>query len=150
MLALVILFQMAPEVTSAPRHITNHAEFNLQLDTHDTAFDDYLIDRFPGLLTAKVIIEDMKQQLDMVKGTHPGWGEVCTALERLELCRLQRFWVFLKLGGHHGSEAGPAWAAQRQRALAQASLGSQRAAGDSKKGLDHLTPPKPPRCSEDA
>ena len=43
--------------------------------------------------------------------------------------------------GHTGTEAGPEWASQRQRALAQAALGSQKAAGDSKKGLDHMLEP---------
>ena len=35
----------------------------------------------------------------------------------------------------------PAWEGQQNRALLQASLGQQRAPGDSRKGLDHLLPP---------
>ena len=40
---------------------------------------------------------------------------------------------------------GPAWAGQRNRALLQASVGIQRAPGDSSKGLDHLFPPGLPK-----
>ena len=51
------------------------------------------------------------------------------------------FKLFLWHRGLDEVTEGPAWLGQRNRALLQAAVGRQRAAGDSKKGLDHLLPP---------
>ena len=163
MLALVLLFQMAPETRAMPSpptgpttdrgkdsrnniaspfsHLTCPTASRIQAAIRDTAFDHHLVDRFPGLLGAEDVVADLQQQLLILPATHPAWSSTLGNLKALKLARLQKFWVYLKLGGHQGSESGPAWAEQRQGASAQASLGSQRAAGDSKRGLDHLLPP---------
>ena len=138
MLALIVLFQMLPQSTAVARSVQEPREQELKEKIRNTAFDDYLVDRFPGLLSAKELVKDMRQQIPMV---NKGWVMVEKTLGKVNLNRLQRFWVFLKVHGHTAAEAGPEWAMQRQRALAQAALGSQRAAGDSKKGLDHMLAP---------
>ena len=58
-----------------------------------------------------------------------------------DLRRLQTFWIFCQLKGYDQLEYGPDWAMQKKRAEVIARLGSQRAPGDSKHGLDHLLPP---------
>ena len=114
MLALIVLFQMLPQ-GQAIKFLPEPRELELSQRIRDTAFDDYLVDRFPGLLSARCLVADMRQQLPMLTEC---WKEVGVNLNRLNLRRLQRFWVFLKLHGHTGTEAGPEWAMQRQRALA--------------------------------
>ena len=54
---------------------------------------------------------------------------------------LQAFWIFIKSRGHTSLECGPDWPMQKRRAQVSARLGSQRAPGDSRLGLDHLLPP---------
>ena len=138
MLALILLFQMMPQAQALPRSLPEPREQGLQERIRNTAFDNYLVDRFPGVLSARDLVRDMQEQLPMIRGN---WDKVETILHRGNLRRLQRFWIFLRLQGHTATEAGPEWAMQRQRALAQAALGSQRSAGDSKKGLDHMLTP---------
>ena len=140
MLALVILFQMLPQGQATIRALPDPREKQLVDNVRNTAFDDYLVDRFPGLLSAAALVKDMQQQLPMIT-TSEHWSRVEHNLGEINLNRLQRYWVYLKMHGHTAAEAGPDWASQRQRALAQAALGSQRAAGDSKKGLDHMFEP---------
>ena len=132
------LFQMMPQGPASIRGLPDPREQELGCKVRNTAFDNYFVDRFPGLLSPKEVVRDMQHQLPMIQDH---WNRVENDLKEVQWRRLQRFWVYLKLHGHTGTEAGPEWASQRQRALAQAALGSQRAAGDSKRGLDHLFAP---------
>ena len=66
------------------------------------------------------------------------------AVKRLQGCALEElltYHAFLVHRVRTEFSQGPDWAGQRNRALLQASVGVQRAPGDSSKGLDHLFPP---------
>ena len=80
------------------------------------------------------------QQLPAIQEDAVAW-RACEAWEDTDLRRVQCYWIFIKMRGYVGTEAGPAWAMQKHRALITAGLGDQRAPGDSKRGLDHLLPP---------
>ena len=138
MLALLVLFQFVPHnlFTPTPRSLHDIDE-TLRSRVHHTAFDDYVLDRFPGLLTVQQITQDMQHQLQMLPASNLAW-RCCETWDVHDLRRAQVFWIYVKMRGHVGSECGPCWAMQCHRAMVQATLGNQRAAGDSKFGLDHL------------
>ena len=77
------------------------AEQRLHRSIQNTAFDDYFVDRYPGLLGVHCITEDMQQQLPEVSANC--WSMVNDNLAQTRLNRLQRFWVFLRIGGYTGT-----------------------------------------------
>ena len=142
MLALIILFNLAPQAASAPLHtgLLDAQEEELRQRISHTAFDPHVVKAFPGLLTSAAIRSSMQEQLPMVPDTHAAW--LCLdGLDEAHLRDLQSFWIHCKMHGHDDLECGPEWAMQKRRAQVVARLGSQRAAGDSKHGLDHMLPP---------
>ena len=105
-----------------------------------TAFDPYVVRAYPGLLSETDIRSCMQAQLPHLPASHPAWA--CTRhWEEDDLRILQAFWIYIKSRGHISLECGPDWSMQKRRAQVSARLGSQRAPGDSKLGLDHLLPP---------
>jgi hypothetical protein len=57
------------------------------------------------------------------------------------LSALQTFWVYTQIKGLIPFCQGPSWCSQKRKAASMASLGKQRAAGVSSRGLDHMFPP---------
>ena len=96
------------------------------------------MDSHPGLWTCQSLVQEMTSILPEVPDGHGAWTQVLSNLSMVPISRLQRFWIYAKRRGFHGRDAGPAWEMQETRALAAASLGMQRSAGGSKRGLDHL------------
>ena len=92
-------------------------------------------------LTAAQVVEDMQVQLRQFQVQEVVWGQVLERMSRVDLAALQIFFTWACSRGHTGLEAPPSWRPQRDKALAQAMLGSQRAAGGSARGVDHLLPP---------
>ena len=89
----------------------------------------------PGLWTCQSLVTRVLLE---VPDSHPAWAQVLSNLSKVPISWLQRFGIYVKRRGFHGREAGPAWEMQKTRALAAASLGMQRSAGGSGRGLDHL------------
>ena len=143
MLILIFLFQLSstPMVAAIPRHLPDIHESALRRRIRGTIFVVTALDNATGLLTPSDVIEDIQSQLRNVRVSDECYRQVFVNLKELPLQRLQGFWLFLVSKGHCELEAPPSWAAQKDRALLSASLGLQRAAGDSSKGLDHLLPP---------
>ena len=99
-----------------------------------------MVSAYPGLLDKSDVKLCMQAQLPQLPASHPAWS--CTRLwDDDDLRMLQAYWIFIKARGHTGLECGPDWSMQKRRAQVSARLGSQRAPGDSKLGLDHLLPP---------
>ena len=82
----------------------------------------------------------MQSQLPALPPHHQAWS--CTeAWDTDDVRLLQCYYIYIRMQGHDGRECGPDWAMQKRRAQVHARLGAQRAAGDSKHGLDHLLAP---------
>ena len=92
MLALVILFQMLPQGQASIREVPDPRERELVCNIRNTAFDDYLVDRFPGLLSAAAVVRDMQHQLPMISDH---WTRVENDLGEINLNRLQRYFGYI-------------------------------------------------------
>ena len=142
MIALLIAFQLIPGLDAAQLHQNpiDQEEQDLKMRVSHTAFDPQVVEAFPGKLSQTQLMESMQSQLPVLHEQDPVWRCVLDIGDE-DLQRLQVFWVFCQLRGHDQLEYGPDWAMQRRKAQVIARLGSQRAPGDSKHGLDHLLPP---------
>ena len=139
MLALVLLFQLAPPTQASKlyTHLPDAQEAAVRRRIEHTAFDPQVIQAFPGLLRPHDIITSMQEQLPMLPTQHEAWKCV-QAWDTDHIRMLQSYWIFCTMRGHDNLECGPDWAMQTRRAQVIAKLGSQRARGDSKHGLDHI------------
>ena len=142
MLALLLLFQLAPNVHAAPqKYLPCVVEKQLQVRIACTEFDHVWVKSYPGILSVDEVLEDMQIQLPMVEPEHKAWKRTKSNLLKHDLACLQCFWVFMRRRGFPAKELGPFWAMQKCRAGTAAGLGTQRAAGGSKRGLDHMLQP---------
>ena len=143
MLALFILFQLGEgtRVTMVPAPLGDVHLQLLNARVRGTIFDDYLVERSPGIRSATEIFQDMMAMFEPMALPTGVVQECIENLQDICLAPFQAYWVYLRYRGHTEEEAPPVWAAQRQRGLACAALGHQRAAGNTSKGIDHLLPP---------
>ena len=90
MMALIVLFQLAPQVKAIARNLRDPQEQAMGHNSRNTALDDYYVEHFPGLLGPGAVVSDMQQQLPAIG--HTCWEEVRLGLGRARLDRLQRYW----------------------------------------------------------
>ena len=142
MLALLLLFQLAPQSQAITLYmgLPDAQEEAVRRRICHTAFDPQVVKAFPGVLTPAAIRASMQAQLPMLPPAHRAWRCI-DEWDEDHTRMLQSFWIFSRMQGHDDLECGPEWAMQRRRAQVIARLGAQRAAGDSKHGLDHLLSP---------
>ena len=95
----------------------------------------------PGKLTSGDIMGSMQRQLPFSFIPEEVWRRTAEAMKLVPVECFQTFWAFQTLRGKDSDVLPPEWHAQRQRARLFAATGRQRAAGDSKMGLDHILPP---------
>ena len=69
------------------------------------------------------------------------WKALEARLQKIEICQLQAYWADAVGRGCDAIAQGPEWAAERNRAEAQAAAGNQRAASNPKRGLHPLIIP---------
>ena len=144
MIALLVLSQLSEvSMASEPLYGTleDRQERALRQSLYNSVFDEYVLDNAIGMLSHVEVVRDVEEQLSSITISASVYNQLEKELAALPLCRLQGFWLFLVGRGHCEPDAPPSWLAQRDRAFLLASLGVQRAAGDSHKGLDHLLPP---------
>ena len=116
-------------------------EARLRARVENTVFQPGLPESFPGILDARDLTKELREQLgSTVKGGAP-WALVESNLARCNLAQLQLYWVDACLRGRSDLGFGPEWRSQRDRGMLMASMGQQRAPGNSRRGLDHLLPP---------
>ena len=143
MLMLLILFQLTDKALacSPSPPWSCPSERRLLRLVPGSVFDDAYLRRSPFLQPNLVIVKDFFELFPGVSFPLDLQIGFAKALDKFDLAPLQAFWVYLKENGHTGTDAPPEWRAQRQRGLAAAAVGTQRAAGDSSAGVDHLLPP---------
>ena len=148
MVIFMLLLQSAV-ACPAPSMKMNRAqqETDLVNRIRDTVFQNDVLRSTPGLLTAHQCVDQMelifKELPDgPTSGTLP-WRTVRARLGEEEegLLSLQRFWAHETRHGRAGAAMGPRPLSAQERAQAWAYLGMQRAAGNSRRGLDHLLRP---------
>jgi hypothetical protein len=152
---LVIVYLMLQLVEPAKSEYITKLNFDEQIPgaryAHDESclrdrvrggvFEPGRMTNFPGILSADQIVDMMQLQLPEDIVPDAPWPQVRRDMASIPLWRLQLFWAHEYLQGRECMEMPPDWAGQRERAKLNASLGRQRAPGDSKRGLDHLLPP---------
>ena len=145
MLAFIVLLQLLPPAQARPQMGFPFCpvEQCLRDRIRHTALEPGLAASVPGVLTAENIVEDMILQLPWLAepGPRQPWRLVTHQLAKLPLHQLQLFYVDEWLGQRNEQEHGPDWLPQRTRAAQYAGFGTQRSAGDSRRGLDHLIDP---------
>ena len=140
MLGIFVLMQLMDvvEAVASPRPTAGEAALCARLE--GTAFDPRSIARFPGVMSPAEVVADARLQLDFDFIPRSVWEQVALDMEGVAVAELQAFSAFAKCRGDSTEIFGPAWAAQKDRAFALASMGFQRAAANSSRGLDHLLP----------
>ena len=96
---------------------------------------------FPRSAISRAVIAHMQAALPMIPPEAHIWTTTCHNLAECRLSDLQAFWAESQSRSLAPSSLGPDWGSQRNRSQLLASLGMQRAAGNSKRGLDHLIKP---------
>ena len=138
---VIVLLLLTAGVRAAPP-LQCVFEQHLRETVHGSPFDDSALRAFPGQRSVDQVVDDVRAILADCPGcSEAPWHKVRNRLRGHEIHSLFAFKLFLWHRGLDESTEGPAWLGQRNRALLQAAVGKQRAAGDSKKGLDHLLPP---------
>ena len=140
MLGIVVLMQLmgSTVAVASPRSTADEAALSARLE--GTALDPRSIARFPGVLSPAEVVADIRLQLDFDFIPRSAWEKVAHDMEGVAVAELQAFSAFAKCRGASSDIFGPAWAAQKDRVFALASMGFQRAAANSSRGLDHLLP----------
>ena len=148
MIVFMLLLQSAvASPTPSGRMSRAHQETELANRIRGTVFQDDVLRATPGILTAHQCVDQMqlifKQLPDGPTSGALPWRTVRQRLGEQEdgLLSLQRFWAHETRHGRANATLGPRPLSAQERAQAWAFLGMQRAAGHSKRGLDHLLRP---------
>ncbi|CAE6920920.1 aspC [Symbiodinium sp. CCMP2592] len=127
--ATLIIFMLVSEASAVPSPM-------------QCVFEQHLRGSLPGQRTVDNVVSDVQAILASFPGcSEAPWSRVRKRLRGHSIHPLFSFKLFLWHRGLNEETEGPSWVGQRNRALLQAAVGKQRAAGDSRKGLDHLLPP---------
>ena len=113
-------------------------EETLRNQVRGTCWDPTIGPNFPGLITRTSLVAEMKFIFSAERYRLVEWD---IPIDNSDLAALQTYWVYTQLKGMVPHSQGPSWSAQRFKAKAMATLGSQRATSDSSRGLDHIFPP---------
>ena len=144
LVVLFMLFQLAEPCPRAqvvkPQQYAQD-EWELRQRVRGSIFEPGKVFHAPGCLTHAQVVGSMRRQLPFEFISHEVWRRAEQRLQRVGIEHFQYFWLYQSEAGRDTTVLGPQWQANRQRACLFAATGRQRAAGDSKMGLDHLLPP---------
>ena len=115
------------------------AELFLRRRVHGTVFQPDAFHSFPGLITARDLVEDIFLQLDCQN--FPLASKVAKTILHTALYQLQLYWVDTQLRGLPGFSQGPQWRSQMRRGRTLATQSRQRITGFGKFGIGYLIPP---------
>ena len=140
MLFLILLFQtLEARPLPVPRCLLDHAESGLASRIRGTVWEPGRVQSFKGTLGPEQIVDGIQF---CFQGLVPdfSWTNLQAQMHPLSeaCCLLQSYWVDAQLRGMGESTNAPQWSALLDRAASHASMGQQRAASTSKRGLTHL------------
>ena len=115
------------------------AELFLRRREHGTVFQPDAFHSFPGLITARDLVEDIFLQLDCQNFSLA--SKVAKTILHTALYQLQLYWVDTQQRGLPGFSQGPQWRSQMRRGRTLATQSRQRITGFGKFGIGYLIPP---------
>ena len=121
--------------------LLDHEERGLAYRFAGSPFDPAKYQHHRMLLQAEDIVQDIADQLQNLGLAKKVYEQLKRNLLAVDLAPLQLYYLWISDRGYTELEARPTWRPQRERALAAAGMGMQRAPGGSTRGLDHLLPP---------
>ena len=114
------------------------AELFLRRRVHGTVFQPGAFHAFPGLITAKGLVDDVFLQLDC---QNPALAsQVAKSILYTALYQLQFYWIDPQLRSLRGFSQGPQWRSQVKRGRALATQSRQKITGFGKFGMGYLIP----------
>ena len=90
-------------------------------------FDPASHSNHPTILSPQALVADIRHQLGGLELGDQVFDQLLVNLNGVDTTFFQRFFAWSSDRGHTGEEAPPSWRPQRDRALAAASIGCQRA-----------------------
>ena len=135
-ICLIFLLLLQTATSCHIRPMRDGMEDALAMKLKGTALDPSFAATVSGRWTPAALMEDMDLMLSLPNEPPLPWDQV--HWQQRDLDALQSYWVDTQIQGLAPSPQGPEWQGQVHNALLQASCGTQRAPGNSKKGLDHL------------
>ena len=97
----------------------------------------------PGVLRSADLIQEIQMQFPSVEweSSRLNWDDIRHEVDKVDILTLQAYWMSATIRGRNPLELAPAWQDQKDKALHQAGIGSQRATSQSTRGLHPLLPP---------
>ena len=97
----------------------------------------------PGILQGADVVKEVQAQFPSVEwdAARIDWDGVIRKVESVDVLTLQVYWMSATMRGYNPLELAPSWQDQKDKALHQAGIGSQRATSQSSRGLHPLIPP---------
>ena len=97
----------------------------------------------PGILQGADVVKEVQAQFPSVEwdAARIDWDGVIRKVESVDVLTLQVYWMSATMRGYNPLELAPSWQDQKDKALHQAGIGSQRATSQSSRGLHPLLPP---------
>ena len=115
------------------------AELFLRRRVHGTVFQPGAFFSFPGLITAKGLVEDVFLELDCRNLALA--SQAATSIAHTALYQLQLYWIDTQLRGLPSFSQGPQWRSQVRRGRTLATQARQRITGFGRFGIGYLIPP---------
>ena len=109
------------------------------VDVHGTVFQPDAFRSFPGLITARDLVEDIF--FNLIVRIFPLLQKLRKQFLHTALYQLQLYWVDTQLRGLPGFSQGPQWRSQMRRGRTLATQSRQRITGFGKFGIGYLIPP---------
>ena len=143
MVALVLLFQMstAAVAVEVPPELRDVEEVSLGKRIRGTVFDEAYLLAKGNVQASDQVVGEMFAMMPTIAFPKQLMNTVNEQIAQVGLVSLQAYWAYLRLQGHTAADAPPTWSTQQRRGLAWAAVGKQRAAANSRYGLDHLLQP---------
>ena len=140
MLFFVLLLQLLPS-ESIPVPKIPSDEMYLRSRLKGTVWEPGF--GIPGVLESGDLLQEVRMQFPSVTWESAGidWSDIQHGLDSVDIRTLQAHWMSATMRGHNPLELAPAWQDQKDKAMHQAGIGSQRATSQSTRGLHPLLPP---------
>ena len=139
MLALIMLFQLCPQVSAIPPAAYVGLEKHVRQNAQDSVWQPGLVDNFPGVLgwteLARLTSRSLAPSGVVLPDLCPSPGL------NVALAKLQVYWVDTQMRGLSAAPQGPEWRQQSHVAASKQAVGLQGAGPNAKHASPPLLPP---------